>query len=279
MALETDARGAAAALDLVEELAERARASGIRYLASLLAAHRVALLAEVGRAGDADSAWRAAELPDRDLACVDIDRAGWRWTEAVGCARVRLFVACGEWRRAAELERALAGATERHGLCRTLMRSLALRVRLCHAAGDPDGAQAAATEYLGHYARADYARPLLRAGEAAQSGLERVLDSDPGGPSARHARRLLAIAGTASAGPVRLSGQEMKVLRLLATHTNKEIGRAMGLSPDGARHHLRKIFDKLGVRRRLEAVRRATDLGLLPERAGTSEPPDSPRDA
>ncbi|MDE0692807.1 MAG: LuxR C-terminal-related transcriptional regulator [Gammaproteobacteria bacterium] len=278
VALETDARGAAAALDLVEELAERARASGIGYLAPLLTAHRVALLADAGRAGEADTAWRAAELPDADAACVDIDGRGWRCTEAIACARIRLLGATGEPARAAELEQALAHAAERHGLCRTLMRSLALRVRLAHEARDTDGAHAAADEYLNHYARADYARPLLATG-AATATLERVLDADPSGPRARHARRLLAMAGAEAAGPVRLDGQEMKVLRLLATHTNKEIGRAMGLSPDGARHHLRKIFAKLGVRRRLEAVRRATDLGLLPERPSTSEPPDSARDA
>ncbi len=279
VALETDTRGAAAALDLVEELAERARASGIRYLAPLFAAHRVALLADAGRAGDADSAWRTGELPNTDAACVDIDGRGWCWTEAVAGARVRLLGASGEPARAAELERSLARAAEQHGLCRTLMRSLALRVRLANDARDRDGAHTAAAEYLTHYARADYARPLLATG-AATVVLERVLDADPGGPRARPARRLLAMAGAAGAGSVRLDGQEMAVLRLLASHTNKEIGRAMGLSPDGARHHLRKIFDKLGVRRRLDAVRRATDLGLLPEQPPGSEPPaDSTQDA
>ena len=270
IALEADACGDAAALELAENLAERARASGIAFLAPLLAAHRVALLAGLGRAGEADAAWRAAALPAGDAGCVDVDGQGWRWTEAVAGARIRLLAATGEADAAAGLERSLARAAARHGLRRTLMRSFALRVRLRQDARDADGAHAAAVEYLGHYARADYARPLLGAGEAATAALERVLDADPDGAQAAHARRLLAMAGAASAGPVRLDGQEMAVLKLLAGRTNKQIARALGLSPDGARYHLRKIFRKLGVGSRQDAVRRAADLGLLAEQPPAS---------
>ena len=97
-------------------------------------------------------------------------------------------------------------------------------------ARDRDGAQAAATEYLRHYASTDYARPLLQAGAAATSALKRILDADPGGPLAAPVRRLLAMTGATATAAIRLDGREMAVLRLLGARRDKEIARALGLS-------------------------------------------------
>jgi DNA-binding NarL/FixJ family response regulator len=60
-----------------------------------------------------------------------------------------------------------------------------------------------------------------------------------------------------------LTGQEMKVLSLLAAgQSNKEIARALGLSPNTVKTHLANLFAKLSVSRRTQAVGRARDLGL-----------------
>lgn len=50
--------------------------------------------------------------------------------EAVTCARIRLLAAAGRPNGAAALERALARTAAEHDLKPTLMRALALRVRL-----------------------------------------------------------------------------------------------------------------------------------------------------
>jgi LuxR family maltose regulon positive regulatory protein len=61
-----------------------------------------------------------------------------------------------------------------------------------------------------------------------------------------------------------LSKRELEVLRLVAQGlTNLEIGERLFVALDTVKGHNRKIFGKLQVRRRTEAVARARDLGLL----------------
>ncbi len=61
-----------------------------------------------------------------------------------------------------------------------------------------------------------------------------------------------------------LSPRELEVLRLIAQGlSNAEIGGRLFLALDTVKGHNRKIFGKLGVRSRTEAVARARKLGLL----------------
>ena len=270
IAMEARRGGTDAGLAMADDLAERAHALGLARVVGFLAAHRAGLLADAGRVAEAEHAWRAAGLPERDADCLRIDLRGWRHMEAVACARIRLLAAGGRAAAAARLEAGLAETAAGLGLRRTLVRALALRVRLCHDARDRDGAHAATVAYVRHYVSTDYARPLVQVGDAATAALGRVLDADPGGPLAAPVRRLLAMAGTKTADAVRLDGREMAVLRLLGTRQDKEIARALGLSRHGVRYHLRRIFAKLDVARRQDAVRRAASLGLLPDDGPTA---------
>ncbi len=62
-----------------------------------------------------------------------------------------------------------------------------------------------------------------------------------------------------------LTGQEVRVLEQLAGgRSNKEIARAMGLSPNTIKTHLANLYAKLSVSRRTQAVSLARDLGLVP---------------
>jgi LuxR family maltose regulon positive regulatory protein len=61
-----------------------------------------------------------------------------------------------------------------------------------------------------------------------------------------------------------LSQREVEVLRLIAQGlSNDEIGKRLFLALDTVKGHNRRIFDKLQVQRRTEAVARARELGLL----------------
>lgn len=74
------------------------------------------------------------------------------------------------------------------------------------------------------------------------------------------------ISGSASAGSVvvNLSPRELEVLRHLGRGlSNDELGRAIGISGETIKSHLKSIFQKLGVSGRSEAVARGYDLGLL----------------
>ena len=60
-----------------------------------------------------------------------------------------------------------------------------------------------------------------------------------------------------------LSRRELEVLRLISQGlSNHEIGERLFLALDTVKGHNRKIFGKLQVQRRTEAVARARELGL-----------------
>jgi NarL family two-component system response regulator LiaR len=62
-----------------------------------------------------------------------------------------------------------------------------------------------------------------------------------------------------------LTRQEVRVLDALAAgQSNKEIARALGLSPNTVKTHIANLFAKLEVARRTQALRKAHDLRLIP---------------
>jgi LuxR family maltose regulon positive regulatory protein len=61
-----------------------------------------------------------------------------------------------------------------------------------------------------------------------------------------------------------LSRRELEVLALIGQgRSNQEIGERLVLALDTVKGHNRRIFEKLQVQRRTEAVARARELGLL----------------
>jgi len=61
-----------------------------------------------------------------------------------------------------------------------------------------------------------------------------------------------------------LSQRELEVLHLIAQGlSNQEMSERLVLALDTVKGHNRKIFGKLQVQRRTEAVARARELGLL----------------
>ncbi|GAA4213298.1 helix-turn-helix transcriptional regulator [Actinocatenispora rupis] len=86
---------------------------------------------------------------------------------------------------------------------------------------------------------------------------------------------LAAVAGAASgglrpparrpSGPiVRLTGREQQVLRSLCEGlTNEEIAEELSIGADTVKTHVRRLYDKLGARRRTQAVALALRAGLV----------------
>jgi len=70
-----------------------------------------------------------------------------------------------------------------------------------------------------------------------------------------------------------LTDRELEVLRAAARGlTNKAIGVLLNISDRTVQGHLRRIFEKLNVANRTEAVVKASQLDLL-ELSGPHEPP------
>jgi DNA-binding NarL/FixJ family response regulator len=62
-----------------------------------------------------------------------------------------------------------------------------------------------------------------------------------------------------------LSPREVEVLEVLAAgESNKEIARRLGISPNTVKTHIARVYEKLAVERRIQAVEKARLLALIP---------------
>jgi DNA-binding NarL/FixJ family response regulator len=61
-----------------------------------------------------------------------------------------------------------------------------------------------------------------------------------------------------------ISERELEVLEHLAAgRSNKEIAQRLEVSPNTVKTHVARLFEKLGARRRTQAILRARELGVL----------------
>jgi PAS domain S-box-containing protein len=78
--------------------------------------------------------------------------------------------------------------------------------------------------------------------------------------------RLPDAAGGDGARVPTLTGRQLEILRLAARGTpNREIGRSLGLSEGTVKQHMTRIFRRLGVNNRTEAVSRLASTGIALE--------------
>ena len=269
--LEMLGGGPRVALASVEDACEYARRTERPALARFLSALRVSVLLDGGEVDEAARAWRFDGLPEPPARCLDLGTQSWREMEMLGCARLRLFISRGEFDAAREFAAALLAVAAERALVRTRMRGLALSMVLEHRAGSPDRAADHLADYLRLFAQADYARPLARDRELAIALLDATA-STAGAADARVAAEAVALrkalceeAGAEWQPPARaLTERELEVLARLEHSQDKDIARTLGLSYDGVRYRVRRIFAKLGARSRLDAVHRARARGILP---------------
>jgi len=123
----------------------------------------------------------------------------------------------------------------------------ALLAQLRAADGDYDGA-AAELDRLRQLAQARGFTTVLPDIETARAAIERTPVSQP-----------------ADALLDQLSSRELEVLQLTARGlSNRDIGEKLFLAVSTVKGHQQRIFEKLHVKRRTEAIARARELGLIP---------------
>jgi LuxR family maltose regulon positive regulatory protein len=264
-----DLEGALTLLDRAESLHVRNPLPNVRPVA----AQKARVLLKQGRLADAQDWIRASDLSAGD------DLSYLREFEHATLCRVLIaqFRSGGveaDIQDAVELLERLLSAVEEGGRMGSAIEILALLALAREARGE----SSAALDYLARaltlaepegYFRTfvDEGRPMASLlAEAARHGIAPV-----------YAGRLLAALGPAEdvqeqRSPLSgeqlliepLSQRELEVLRLVAQGlSNREIGERLFLALDTIKGHNRRIFGKLGVQRRTEAVARARELGLL----------------
>jgi DNA-binding NarL/FixJ family response regulator len=62
-----------------------------------------------------------------------------------------------------------------------------------------------------------------------------------------------------------ISPRELMVLQeIVAGRSNKEIAAQLNVSPNTVKTHVARLFEKLGAKRRTDAIRKARELGIVP---------------
>ena len=257
--------GVESALVVADEMLGYVRTAGLPALVRYVAGLRISLLATAGRLAQGERAWTLEELPETTPGCLDLKGQTWREMEALACARLRLIIGGERFEEARDFAAGLRAATAERGLRRTLLRALSLSVVLEVRAGDKAAATAHLGTYLRLYRETPYAGSLVRERETCMPVVVDYLEAWPGSSDNATARALLKTMERADEPPMPiLSARELEVLYQLESQSDKQIAARLGLSTHGVRYHLRKLFSKLGVRNRSEAVRCARERGHFP---------------
>ncbi len=169
------------------------------------------------------------------------------------------------------LKRWLEFVAERR-CARSIVRLGAALAAVCQRAGEPSAAAGYLRQALEAGARGGFARTYLDEGPALGDVLEAIApgvsaDLAVHVESLRRAFAALAgpVEGALPAGPPALAPREVEILLLAADDRgNADIATTLALSANTVKWYWQQVFQKLGVRRRAQAVRKARDLGLLP---------------
>jgi len=208
------------------------------------------------------------------------DEIGFQYSFAyITLSRVR--VAQGRLDEALGLLARLLEMTEAVGAMGQAIEILVLQALALQAQGQVDQALAALARALSLAEPGGYVRTFIDEGPPMGELLRQAVDR---GVAVDYAGRLLAIwdEETKDRGPGTeerdssffhrpspvlaepLSERELEVLRLLTTSlSSREIADELVISVSTVRSHIKNIYGKLDVHRRMDAVLRAEELGLL----------------
>ena len=271
-----DVPGAFAALDDATTIAvER----GLERLRMALVGERVRLLIHERMPDQAARYARASGIP----------RSGDK-VLPVGCVTTVDESVAATWVRVAHCEDRIAEAlgVVQHwrsfclarGAIFSLIQWNILMAQLLFVRGDLTAAQRALREAMGQAAPRHLIRcfvdegPLLHSLLAAACGAERSVLH----PTDEFAAELLAAFESAeSKNTVRsaarapaeglcgkLSAKELEILVLVSSGMrNGEVGRKLGMTEGTVKWYMQQVYDKVGTRRRVEAVERARQFGLI----------------
>jgi LuxR family maltose regulon positive regulatory protein len=255
-------------LDQAEAYIERAAATAERRrlsrLQRLVGAHRARLHVRAGRLDEARVAlsWRSGEWREQPF--------GWREHHANGIAAAELEIVAGRPTEARLILADLAAAAATGHRVRDARVVEFLTAVAAYGGGARDDAAAALVLLLEPALREDDTEFLVESGPLAIPLLQYARQWTRDHGTSTLARQVLgaALARLAAAKPesraTTLSARELEVLAELArASSNKLIARALQMTENTVKFHLKNIFQKLGVRHRAQAINAARERGLI----------------
>jgi LuxR family maltose regulon positive regulatory protein len=188
--------------------------------------------------------------------------------------QTRVLIAQGDPSAALAALEPLRKEAEARGLADRVLRVMAVQSIALYANGEKEKAVERLDEVLAQAESEGFIRLFLDEGDAMA---ELLLEAAARGIKPDYVGKLLAAFETEKRKSEEkhdpaphqsliesLSQREIKILQLIAQGlSNREIGERLFLALDTIKGHNRKIFDKLQVQSRTEAIARARELGLL----------------
>jgi LuxR family maltose regulon positive regulatory protein len=271
-----DLDGALRALDELDAIAMRVGFERVRLLAG---AERIRFLEAGGQSELAASIGRDLGLPDSAEAVRPSDHAT-TLDEARALAWVRSALSQGRVDDAREVADQWRAFFNRGRSVRSLIRWQVLLTHLYVLQGDARAARRTLHETLTNAAAGRFIRTILDEGPAVgalvleqprvagralslrekfEAEVRAAFESEM---AAERAGQPLGDVMAEFNGS--LNARERELLELVAARfTNREIGDRIGMSEASVKWSLQLIFDKIGVRKRSEAVERARRFGLI----------------
>jgi len=243
-----------------------------------MCAERVKVLVRLGSTRDADALAREVELP-RDSARVLPCRRVTLQEEAEALAWVRLAQAHNRVTEALHVARQWRSHLATHGARGHLAQWEILLTQLYLLHGEECAATRSLRAALSSAAPGRLIRPFLDEGPALTSLILHYAQSQSSCADAPEALAALLAAELQSGAPGAAPGEqgvvsahlagalsqtEIRVLAMAgAGLRNCDVGERLGMTEGSVKWCLQQIYDKIGVRKRSQAVDRARRLGLI----------------
>lgn len=272
----------AAALRALDEGMKIAVERGLSRLHFAVTSERVHMLLRDGQSEEAARVAKSAGipqdmddlLPNRSITTADELRALTWFRLAVGREQMQEAVTLGkQWRRY---------CTAR-GAIRSLVRWDLLLAQALFLRGDQRTAQRTLREAITLASASRLVRSFIDEGPVIRTMLASIYEGDlevlhPSDAFAAELLELFDQAGTKHPGGVRtaaqaaapevlfgkLSAKEREVLGLVsAGMLNREVAQKLGMTEGSVKWYMQQVYDKIGTRRRFQAVERARRFGLI----------------
>jgi LuxR family maltose regulon positive regulatory protein len=269
MAVAGDSAGALKALDEAHLIAIEC---GLDRLRAYVVGEQVRMLVRGGEQQAAEAAFRAGGLVPDSEPYPTLHPT--RRHESVAIAWLRLEMQNHRLVRARKVAKRWSEFVRRTGAIRSSIAFELLLAEIAVLEGDRSEARRAMREAVSLAAPRGWSQIFFDEGNAIGSLLVEAYGEGPALDSTtdRFAAHLVAVfSGVPVVEPEdeyglgsRLVNRELEILRMVGGGLrNREIGNRLGLTEGTVKWYMQQIYDKLGVRRRPQAVMRARQLGIL----------------
>jgi LuxR family maltose regulon positive regulatory protein len=268
-----------AALKTLDDAMNIAVERGLERLRLAIVAERIRILLQEGCA---DQARRFASAAGIAKSADDLvpRRTNTTTDELRAIAWFRLALEESRLQDAQSLARRWRGFCLAKGAIRSLIRWDVLLAQPLFIGGDLRAAQRILREAIAHGAASRAIRTFLDEGQVIYTLLASTYSGDLEvlHPTDAFAAELLETFAKATRKPTlqlasksspqglygKLSSKEREILTLVsAGMRNREVGQKLGMTEGCVKWYMQQVYDKVGTRRRLQAVERARQLGVI----------------